>query len=500
MFCKIVLPSSEIHKLPSVPKTFDELNQLCQKKYAGKLPPNPTFKYKDSDEELITLLNDEDLETAILTHEQEKIKTLRLFIVEGESPLKASSDFEKKSSLPLSAPVDKPKGNTVYFEEKVVKNTNFKRAVTTAEEEDDLELDRLAGELHSLGQLKRTVSHNSNFEYDDNPYSKSKPKNYVFSEEQMRQIEAYIEKRVRERVEMKLEPATQEIINKAIEELNRKSDDKYNMDQMMRTSVKKKPMMMMNSMSSSNNQNMRASMKKSVIESKSYSCNGCGKKIEGLRFSCTVCQDFDYCDKCESTKDHQHPFIKHKPDQQQQPAISQAGMNSEPASDFLSKIKRVDPPQQGIHFNTPKGPSIKKYAAKIVREPIYDVMRVKQGKNYNLIFTIKNSGETKWPDGVRLVCIGGIHDKKEEPIGSLEINAERTVNLNLTAPEDVGKYASHWRLQYPEDSGFQSFGANLFFEVHVIEDKDKEKEIIDELPELNDLDYKMIKGKILKFE
>lgn len=41
-------------------------------------------------------------------------------------------------------------------------------------------------------------------------------------------------------------------------------------------------------------------------------CDGCGMKpIQGTRFKCAVCDDFDYCDACESSNAnvHQHPFI-----------------------------------------------------------------------------------------------------------------------------------------------------------------------------------------------
>lgn len=44
------------------------------------MPPYYCFKYKDSDDELITLSNEEDYDTAILTSEQEKLKTLRVYI------------------------------------------------------------------------------------------------------------------------------------------------------------------------------------------------------------------------------------------------------------------------------------------------------------------------------------------------------------------------------------------------------------------------------------
>lgn len=46
-------------------------------------------------------------------------------------------------------------------------------------------------------------------------------------------------------------------------------------------------------------------------------CDGCGTKpILGIRYKCSVCEDFDYCDKCEAQKPHNHPFLKiRKPEQ-----------------------------------------------------------------------------------------------------------------------------------------------------------------------------------------
>ena len=42
-------------------------------------------------------------------------------------------------------------------------------------------------------------------------------------------------------------------------------------------------------------------------------CNGCGaKSIEGTRYKCAICKNFDYCEKCllENSEKHNHPFIK----------------------------------------------------------------------------------------------------------------------------------------------------------------------------------------------
>jgi len=52
-------------------------------------------------------------------------------------------------------------------------------------------------------------------------------------------------------------------------------------------------------------------------------CDGCGvKPIIGNRWKCAVCEDFDYCDKCESTKEHAHPFLKIKCEEQYPVAIT----------------------------------------------------------------------------------------------------------------------------------------------------------------------------------
>lgn len=46
-------------------------------------------------------------------------------------------------------------------------------------------------------------------------------------------------------------------------------------------------------------------------------CDSCGVvPILGARYKCTVCKDFDYCEKCEQTKGHPHAFLKiNNPDQ-----------------------------------------------------------------------------------------------------------------------------------------------------------------------------------------
>lgn len=44
-----------------------------------------------------------------------------------------------------------------------------------------------------------------------------------------------------------------------------------------------------------------------------HSCDGCkAAQIIGTRYHCTVCPDLDYCELCEATLSHAHPFLKLK--------------------------------------------------------------------------------------------------------------------------------------------------------------------------------------------
>lgn len=40
-------------------------------------------------------------------------------------------------------------------------------------------------------------------------------------------------------------------------------------------------------------------------------CDGCQAfPIIGIRYKCAVCPDFDLCEKCENSCNHDHPFLK----------------------------------------------------------------------------------------------------------------------------------------------------------------------------------------------
>jgi len=50
---------------------------------------------------------------------------------------------------------------------------------------------------------------------------------------------------------------------------------------------------------------------KNEIEHTGIACDGCEvEPILGVRYKCSVCKNFDYCNNCEENMDHPHPFLK----------------------------------------------------------------------------------------------------------------------------------------------------------------------------------------------
>lgn len=54
-----------------------------------------------------------------------------------------------------------------------------------------------------------------------------------------------------------------------------------------------------------------ASNEFSLKTHQNVACDGCGvSPIIGIRYKCSVCKNFDFCEMCEDRISHEHPFIK----------------------------------------------------------------------------------------------------------------------------------------------------------------------------------------------
>lgn len=97
-------------------------------------------------------------------------------------------------------------------------------------------------------------------------------------------------------------------------------------------------------------------------------CDGCNQSpIAGIRYKCTVCEDFDYCEDCENkfSEDHKHPFLKIK-------NLSQGGYVVKCVLDtskenVIPNNSSLKPDQEQINLNEKNDNEI---PCKIVQDPV----------------------------------------------------------------------------------------------------------------------------------
>jgi len=71
-------------------------------------------------------------------------------------------------------------------------------------------------------------------------------------------------------------------------------------------------------------------------------CDGCGMyPIPGVRYQCSVCRDFDFCEGCWQTKRHPHPFMRVFPSEQPQ-AQRVHPSRQKPVSPFTQERREED--------------------------------------------------------------------------------------------------------------------------------------------------------------
>jgi len=304
---------------------------------------------------------------------------------------------------------------------------------------------------------------------------------------------------------------------------------------------------------------MRFSSKrcKELINNECSTCCECKGKIENVRFSCLTCKNYNCCEKCENNYEHPHPLLKIKhqkaselpahsdniPIPQLNRGTSRSNLNAKLIQEEMAQSNQTIPIGSLTHptshdtqenqvqketketqsnketkettenqnskemqssdgetqksLETCQVDNFRRYKVTVVKEPIYDVIRVKAGRKYIVDYTIKNTGSQKWPNEVCLICTQGIHMGHEHKIPSLAPGKEYNIILELDAPMECGRYLSQWKLHYCEDDVFKSFGKVTYVEIEV---SPNDKEQYPKFEELFYSDYQHKGGKERKKE
>lgn len=235
-------------------------------------------------------------------------------------------------------------------------------------------------------------------------------------------------------------------------------------------------------------------------------CDGCGvKPLMGVRYKCAVCQDFDYCEKCEATVEHPHPFLKIKdpkhhpraiiaildedlPEEQPVNTFADLGKALSEKISFLSKETKehvnklteklfgsnvqeeVSQKVEELRVPEEKVEELVKAAAepvnevvveKKVEEPALNCAFVREictipakitvnEKSIYKTVVIKNTGRVEWPSTTKIVNIAGAagQDVKLLPLAA---GKEFSCILVIEVPAEVKDYVSEWRLIYTDE-------------------------------------------------
>jgi len=250
-----------------------------------------------------------------------------------------------------------------------------------------------------------------------------------------------------------------------------------------------------------------------LSEHKHVICDGCkANPIIGVRYKCSVCEDFDYCENCEQTVEHPHPFLKIKHHSQRPKAIltvleedlpveregtqesfknliaSQLSSLSKAAEQKVSSVignfvektfgkqeEKIEKPVEEV-----KVEEIKPVAEVKAEEP---KVEIKETSPYNLAFvkeicsipskitvndkaiyktiSIKNTGKVEWPSSAIIKNIAGVKGQDTKVV-SLAAGKDFSCILIIENPAEAGEYISAWRLAYYDEKNNLQYAGEPF--------------------------------------
>ena len=212
----------------------------------------------------------------------------------------------------------------------------------------------------------------------------------------------------------------------------------------------------------------KALQEKNIIKSNithNATCDGCNLIIEGIRYKCSVCNDFDYCQICEQNNynTHAHPFIKIKsPEFAPTKILCVVDENTKQISlkemiDDLENYKFADVDEVKIE----KKDNIDCFI------PIQNFnLTLKKGQDYFVKVKLVNLGMRKWTNSV-LSCIED--ESKNLNVKNLGFGEE--IELELFFKEIVaGNFSYAFQMKNHENY----FGDKIHVKLVVEEDKNLE--------------------------
>jgi len=178
-------------------------------------------------------------------------------------------------------------------------------------------------------------------------------------------------------------------------------------------------------------------------------CDGCDEfPIAGLRFKCTVCDNFDFCEICEMGQEHPHPFVK---------------LTTKDHNIQMIKVS-LDKPGKNLIKAT-----LKKHKMKFIQHVNYmEGEKVSPGQVMEKVWRVKNIGNEDWPAGCKAGALKGDLPGTGYEFGPLASGETVDVLASIEIPYTEGRYTGVWRLFTPDGT---SFGDKLYIVVQSLFDE-----------------------------
>lgn len=215
---------------------------------------------------------------------------------------------------------------------------------------------------------------------------------------------------------------------------------------------------------------------------KGIRCDGCGMSpIEGSRFLSTKMPNYDLCSSCFQAMGNEIDFLRidfpafpplHRAYTPPRPARGRRHhMGPQPFRPTFARGSYGWKPEYSQPYCPPSEASGKLDARFVKDVTICNDTEMAPCTKFTKIWRLKNTGTLPWPTKTRLVHIGGDVLSSEEagilelPEGGLPCGEDVEASLDIIAPEEAGRYVSHWRLMSP--SG-QKFGHRVWAVIQVV--------------------------------
>jgi len=541
--------NNEIHRLAKLPESFEGLNKSIQTIFKNSLPEGYSLQYVDCDGDRVMVACDEDLKVVLGSG----IKSIKVFIVQKQpSSLNKSLSIISKGDLeernrsfssterldkevvspqttnvgelsidpiiknPLTIediPIDKlTLASPTYEKFEVKEEADFgakeeeKIPEPSKNQEDGSSL--INSRINQLTEKLENILHPSllaNCELKEIKFNSTQVPEVC----DQKQKEEHCKRGSRKwwgkgKGKCKKEGEHDEKKEDPVKAARRAYKKAKKMDFIMKTIAKNIPQI------TKLMDNHKANPAPKVEEKQVHSivtCDGCGAHpIIGNRYKCSVCPDFDYCESCEQTIDHVHPFLKIKNPKQHPVAIltilqdDEAPQETVPNQSFMqhlmsskdqifkkfrkSSVEKEEskseekpakievPVNQSASLLDLSNLKISYLGASFIKEvsTVPDVIDTDTKEIYKTV-TIQNTGNTKFPKDTFIQASGDVLGF-ETPVPQLEPGKTFNASLIIRSTGKSGSFNSQWKICNKDENGqFQQIGEPFSLKFDVVEKK-----------------------------